>query len=165
MKTTQKYGKKADLALSMWVKLARATDMLAILSGKDIDRYGLTVPQFGVIETLGHLGPMKVGGLCSKKLMSGGNMTVVIDNLEKLGLVERVKDPEDRRAIVITLTAAGEAKFKEMWPAHAHVVETLVWSALSEEEIETLGVLLKKLGTALKDFDLSKIPTTTNHQE
>ena len=166
MKTTQKYGKNADLALSLWVKLARATDMMALLSGKDIDRYGLTVPQFGVIESLGHLGPMKVGGLCSKKLMSGGNMTVVIDNLEKQGLVERVKDPEDRRAIVITLTAAGEAKFQEMWPAHAHFVEMLVWSALSEEEIATLSSLLKKLGTSLKQIDLSQIhiPTTT-HQE
>ncbi len=61
MKTTQKYGKKADLALSLWVKLARATDTMAMLTAKDIDTYGVTGPQFGILETIGHLCPMKIG--------------------------------------------------------------------------------------------------------
>lgn len=150
MKTTKKYGKKADLALSMWVKLARASDTLAMLTAKDIDRCGLTPTQFGIIESLGHLGPMKIGEMCSKKLMTGGNMTVVIDNLEKMGLIERTKDPDDRRASIIRLTADGEVKFKEMFPAHAQCVEELVWGALSEDEILQLSELLKKLGCSLK---------------
>jgi MarR family transcriptional regulator, 2-MHQ and catechol-resistance regulon repressor len=151
MKTTRKYGKNADLALSMWVKLARATDTLAMLTAKDITRYGLTVPQFGIIETLGHLGPMKIGEICSKKLMTGGNITVVIDNLEKQGLVERIKDKNDRRAYVIQLTDRGRAKFSEMFPAHAKYVEHYVMNALTEKEINQLSLLLKKLGTALKE--------------
>ncbi len=150
MKTTQKYGKKADMALSMWVKLARAADTCANITAKDIDRYGLTTPQFGIIETLGHLGQMKIGEMCSKKLTTGGNMTVVIDNLEKLGLVERIKDSEDRRAYFIRLTKSGEDKFNEMFPAHARFVEEMVWSALDETEIETLSALLKKLGCTVK---------------
>lgn len=155
MKTTQKYGKKADLALSMWVKLARASDTLAMLTAKDIDRCGLTASQFGVLESLGHLGPMKIGTMCSKKLMTGGNMTVVVDNLEKLGLIERLKDPEDRRASIIRLTVKGEEKFKEMFPAHATFVEEQVWGALTEEEILQLSELLKKLGCSLKTKLLS----------
>lgn len=150
MKTTQKYGKKADLALSMWVKLARASDTLAMLTAKDIDRCGLTPTQFGIVESLGHLGPMKIGEMCSKKLMTGGNMTVVIDNLEKMGLIERTKDPEDRRASIIRLTPKGEEKFGEMFPAHAQFVEEHVWSALTEDEIHQLSELLKKLGCSLK---------------
>lgn len=150
MKTTQKYGKKADLALSMWVKLARATDTLAMVTAKDIDRCGLTPSQFGVLESLGHLGPMKIGAMCSKKLMTGGNMTVVVDNLEKLGLIERVKDPEDRRASIIRLTKKGDDKFLEMFPAHAAFVEELVWGALTEQEILQLSELLKKLGCSVK---------------
>ena len=150
MKTTVKYGKNADLALSMWVKLARASDTLAMNTAKDIDEYGLTVSQFGIIETLGHLGPMKIGEMCSKKLTTGGNMTVVIDNLEKLGLVERIKDSEDRRAYVVRLTVKGEEKFKEMFPKHAIYVEELGWSALNEKEIILLSELLKKLGCSLK---------------
>lgn len=151
MKTTEKYGKNADLAMSMWVKLARASDTMAMVTGRDIANYELTGPQFGIIETLGHLGPMKIGEICSKKLTTGGNMTVVIDNLEKLGLVERVKDSEDRRVYIIRLTKQGEEKFKEMFPAHAQFVEDIVWSTLNEEEIITLSELLKKLGCSLKN--------------
>lgn len=154
MKTTQKYGKKADLALSLWVKLARAADTLAMLTSKDIDRCGLTVSQFGIIETLGHLGPMKIGEICSKKLMTGGNMTVVVDNLEKMGMIERVKDPEDRRASIVRLTATGEDKFKEMFPAHAAYVENLIWSSLEENEILQLSELLKKLGCSVKNVPI-----------
>ncbi len=150
MKTTVKYGKNADVALTMWVKLARAADTMANITAKDIDRYGLTTPQFGIIETLGHLGPMKIGEMCSKKLTTGGNMTVVIDNLEKLGLVERRKDNDDRRAYIIRLTQKGETKFTEMFPSHAHFVEEVVWSALNEQEITTLSDLLKKLGCSIK---------------
>jgi MarR family transcriptional regulator, 2-MHQ and catechol-resistance regulon repressor len=150
MKTTEKYGKKADLALSMWVKLARASDTLAILSGRDIARYNVTIAQFGVIETLGHLGPMTVGKICSKKLSSGGNMTVVVDNLVKDGYVARVQNPDDRRSTVINLTEKGEKKFEEMFPSHAQCVEELC-SVLSEEEQKQLSELLKKLGTGLKE--------------
>ncbi|NUN69541.1 MAG: MarR family transcriptional regulator [Bacteroidetes bacterium] len=161
MKTTKKYGNKAELALSLWVKLARSSDTMAMLTSKDIDRYGVTVSQFGVIESLGHLGPMKIGEMCSKKLMTGGNMTVVVDNLEKLGLIERVKDPEDRRASIIRLTPQGEAKFAEMFPAHAQFVEEQIWGSLSDTEIEQLSELLKKLGCSLK-MKLSQLNTPSH---
>lgn len=150
MKTTKKYGKKADLALSLWVKLARAADTMAILTGRDITRYGITIPQFGVIEALGHLGPMTVGTICAKKLSTGGNMTVIIDNLEKEGIVERVEYPEDRRAFLIRLTRKGKKLFKKIFISHAKYVKNLVWSALNENEIFQLSLLLKKLGLSLK---------------
>ena len=150
MKTTEKYGKKADLALSMWVKLVRAANTFQTLTAKDIARYHLTVAQFGVIETLGHLAPMTVGMTCSKKLSSGGNMTVVVDNLEKEGYIERCVNPDDRRSTVIKLTPKGKAKFAEMFPSHANYVEEMC-SVLSEKEIRDLSVLLKKLGVRLRD--------------
>ena len=81
-------------------------------------------------------------------------MTVVIDNLEKLGLVERLKDSEDRRAYIIRLTEKGEAKFAEMFPSHAAFVEEVVWSALNEQEISTLSELLKKLGCSIKNYHI-----------
>ncbi|HTX18863.1 MAG TPA: MarR family transcriptional regulator [Bacteroidota bacterium] len=150
MKTTRKYGKKADLALSMWVKLARASATFGKLTSTDILRYGLTPPQFSVIETLGHLGPMRMGGFCSKLLTSGGNITVVIDNLEKDNLVERVPSPEDRRAIMIRLTPKGEKLFGEIFVRHAKYV-TKIASVLTEEEQVQLSVLLKKLGVSLME--------------
>lgn len=150
MKTTKRYGKKADLALSMWVKLARASSTFGKLTSVDIQNYGLTQPQFSVIETLGHLGPMKMGNFCSKLLTSGGNITVVIDNLEKDGLVEREACPGDRRATNVRLTSKGEKLFKDIFQKHAQFV-TKIASVLSEEEQVQLSGLLKKLGMALQE--------------
>ena len=150
MKTTKKYGKKADLALSLWVKLARASSTFSRLTNLDIQRYGLTQPQFSVIEALGHLGPMKMGSFCSKMLTSGGNITVVIDNLEKDGLVERVPFPKDRRAITVRLTSKGEKLFNDIFSKHAQFV-TKVASVLDEDEQIQLSALLKKLGMALQE--------------
>ena len=150
MKTTKKYGKKADLALSLWVKLARASSTFSHLTNLDIQRYGLTQPQFSVIEALGHLGPMKMGSFCSKMLTSGGNITVVIDNLEKEGLVERIPFPKDRRATTVRLTSKGEKLFNDIFSKHAQFV-TKVASVLDEEEQIQLSALLKKLGMALHE--------------
>ncbi|MER3523805.1 MAG: MarR family transcriptional regulator [Ignavibacteria bacterium] len=149
MTTTVHYGKKAGRALSLWVKLARAFAVFSKASDADIARYGLTQAQFGVVECLGHLGPMTLGQLCKKKLVSGGNMTVVVDNLEKLGLVERVQSLDDRRAIVVQLTKKGKILFRKIFPQHAQHIASLV-SALSDKEQEELARLLKKLGLSVQ---------------
>lgn len=148
MKTTKQYGKKIDAALSLWVKLARAHDTFAKMTDEDIRSYGLTTPQFGVLECLGHLGPMTLGELCRKQLVSGGNMTVVVDNLEKEGLVGRVPSKEDRRAILVRLTAKGKNLFDEIFIKHAKCVSSIA-AVLSQKEQEDLAFLLKKLGTSL----------------
>src|SRR5574341_1594136 len=100
MKTTEQYGPKADKALTMWVKLARAFSTFNKLTADHIRQFNLTQPQFGALETLGHLGPMTIGDLCRKQLVSGGNMTVVVDNLEEMGLVARKTSREDGRSYI-----------------------------------------------------------------
>jgi len=148
MKTTKQYGKKTDLALSMWVKLTRAHDTFNHLTAANIRSFGLTPAQFGVIECLGHLGSMLIGDLTKKHLVSGGNMTVVVDNLEKDGLVERSVSDEDHRAFYVNLTPKGKRLFDKIFIKHAQYVVKLA-SILSESEQIELGLLLKKLGTGL----------------
>ncbi len=148
MKSTKQYGKKIDTSLSMWVKLARAHATLAKLTDENIRSFGLTTPQFGVLECLGHLGPMTLGELCRKQLVSGGNMTVVVDNLAKDGLVERVPSKDDRRAIVVRLTKKGKKLFDDIFIQHAKFVASAT-SVLTDKEQGELAVLLKKLGTSL----------------
>lgn len=148
MKTTKKYGKKIDLALSTWVKLARTYSSFDKKSIESIKTLGLTKPQFAVIEVIGHLGPLKVREVCSKMLVTGGNITLVLDNIEKLGYIERVPSKDDRRAIDIQLTPAGQKLFDEVFIEHAGNI-TRMMSALSAAEQESLGILLKKLGTSL----------------
>ena len=133
----------------MWVKLARASATFGKLTVENIKTFGLTQPQFGVLETLGHIGPLTFGELSRKQLVSSGNMTCVVDNLEKEGLVERIHSTEDRRAIKVQLTAKGQTLFDEIFVKHAHWVAELS-SVLPEKEQRQLGTLLKKLGLGLK---------------
>ena len=149
MKTTKQYGKKADTALSMWVKLVRAAATFGKLTKENIHTFGLTEPQFGALETLGHLGQMTIGDLCRKQLVSGGNMTVVVDNLEKEGLVERLRPVKDRRVVEVRLTRKGKKLFENIFAKHAQHVASVA-SVLTEDEQRQLGALAKKLGLALK---------------
>ncbi len=136
------------MALSTWVKLARAYSSFDKKSIESIKTFGLTQPQFAVIEVIGHLGPLKVGEICTKMLVTGGNMTLVLDNIEKLRYIERVPSKEDRRVIHIQLTPAGQKLFDDVFLKHADNI-TRSMSCLAAAEQETLGSLLKKLGTSL----------------
>jgi MarR family 2-MHQ and catechol resistance regulon transcriptional repressor len=134
----------------LWIKLARATSTFGKLAGDNIRSFGLTEPQFGVLECIGHLGPLALGELSRKRLVSGGNITCVVDNLEKDGLVERVHSSEDRRTIVAQLTPKGKKVFDETFVGHAEFITELA-SVLTEHEQEQLSHLLKKLGLGLRD--------------
>jgi MarR family 2-MHQ and catechol resistance regulon transcriptional repressor len=105
----------------------------------------LTFSQFAVLEALYHFGPMTAGEVSQKILKSGSNLTTVIDNLERAGLVRRERDVDDRRVIHVHLTEAGRVKIEAILPGHvAALVEEL--GVLSAREQETLGELCKKLG-------------------
>lgn len=148
MKNTKKYGKKTDLALSTWIKLSRAFASVNKKSNENIKKFGLTQPQFAVIEALGHLGPLKVSELCDKMMVTGGNMTLILDNIVKLGYIERVFSKEDRRTIIVQLTPKGKSLFENIFKIHAEYI-TKIMSVLSSDEQLQLGLLLKKLGKSL----------------
>jgi MarR family 2-MHQ and catechol resistance regulon transcriptional repressor len=134
----------------MWVKLARASTTFSRLTARDIEQYGLTQPQFGVLEMLGHLGPLTAGKISKRMLVTAGCITVILDNLEKDGHVERVRSGEDRRVINVQLTARGQATFNRVFPKHAKRVTELA-SVLTEKEQTDVSDLLKKLGIGLQD--------------
>jgi MarR family 2-MHQ and catechol resistance regulon transcriptional repressor len=138
------------LALNTFIKLTRATDSLLARLSRRGTLGQLTLRQLGVLESLYHLGPMRQGQISAKLLKSGGNITLVVDNLEKRGLVQRQRDAEDRRAVVVSLTAAGQELIGGIFPAHvADIVAEM--SALTAEEQQTLGRLCRKLGKREND--------------
>jgi MarR family 2-MHQ and catechol resistance regulon transcriptional repressor len=132
-------------SLDAWIKLSRAADSFGARLGQHGTLGDLTISQFGVLETLLHRGPLRQGEIGAKLLRSGSDITLVIDNLERHGLVIRRRDPCDRRAIIVSLTDAGRERIETVFPMHvAAVVEEM--SVLNPEEQETLGRLCKKLG-------------------
>ena len=148
--TSHYSGTRAQLrTLDTFIKLTRCTNSVL---GRLADRNtvgDLTWSQFAVLEALYHLGPMTQGEVSAKVLKSGSNMTTVIDNLERDGLVRRERDAEDRRVIHVHLTDEGSQKIEAVLPGHvAALVEE--FSVLSPKEQETLAELCKKLGKGRK---------------
>lgn len=139
-------GDRAErLALSAYLKLTRASESLWKRLAPGLAREDLTVSQFGVLEALHHLGSMHQRDLGQRILRSSGNMTVVIDNLERRALVRRERSVEDRRFIQIHLTEAGERLIRRVFPGHAAAI-TSALAVLTQEEQRTLGNLCRKLG-------------------
>lgn len=136
-------------ALNAFIKLTRSVEALAARLSRSSVLEGLTLSQFGALETLYHLGPMCQSELGEKLLRSGGNITLVVDNLEKCGLVHRERVPEDRRMIRVSLTEAGRELIERVFPRQMQRIVGEM-SILTLEELNTLGALCKKLGKAEK---------------
>jgi len=139
-------GSRAELrTLDTFIKLTRCTNSLFARLSERNTLGGMTPSQFAVLEALYHLGSLTQGEVSIKVLKSGSNMTTVIDNLERDGLVRRERDAKDRRVINVHLTEAGSQKVDAVLPKH---VGALVeeFSVLSASEQLTLGELCKKLG-------------------
>jgi MarR family 2-MHQ and catechol resistance regulon transcriptional repressor len=132
-------------ALDAYIKLTRAVGAMEARLARKNTMGDLTTSQFGVLESLYHLGPMRQGQISAKLLKSGGNMTLVVDNLRKQGLVTRERDQDDRRKVVVSLTEAGRELVAGLLPGHvAAIVDEL--SVLSAEEQAVLGNLCRRLG-------------------
>lgn len=144
------YSPDENRALDMWVKLARAYSVFNKHAMTHIRSVCLTPSQFAVVECLGHRGEMTLGELSDKMLMSCGNITMVVQNLEKEGLVKRKRSQADRRVVHVTLTPEGQSRFEAIFPAHAARIHELA-DVLSVTEQEQLSRLLKKLGLGLTD--------------
>lgn len=111
---------------------------------------GLTESQFGVLEALYHLGPLCAAELAVKVLRTRGNLTLVISNLERDGLVGRTTRTEDRRYRTVELTAKGRKRMKAAFPRHARLVAEAM-SALEPREQDELRRLCRKLGLAARE--------------
>ncbi len=143
---THYQGSEAERrALDIYIKLLRAADSIASHALSSVQELGLTVTQFGVLEALWHLGPLTLSELANKHLKSANNLTVVVDNLENMNLARRERSTTDRRVIYVHLTEDGEALIRQAFPPHVEAVVQLV-SILTEEEQDTLSVLLRRLG-------------------
>jgi len=116
-------------ALRLWVTLARCHATYAKAVASKVQDYGLTPPQFGTLEALYHLGPLSLGELADKLLVTGGNVTYVMDRLQDQGLVYRYRRTDDRRVIEAKLTPEGRELVAEVFPAHASYMEAPVTSS------------------------------------
>ncbi len=149
----RQWSEKQDIALRLWATLPRCYATCSRAMAAQVQEYDLTTPQFVVLEALHHLGPLPLGELAEKLLVTGGNVTYVMDRLESRGLVTRDRRTDDRRVVVARMTTEGRDLVSKVFPDHVGRMEHLS-RHLTDQEQRELSVLLKKLGTGILEHDL-----------
>lgn len=144
-KPVASYGEAADTALKLFVVLSRAHRAISEHTRRDQERHGLGATEFAVLEALYHKGPLLVGEVGARILLTSGSTTYVIDKLEQRGLVKRRPCESDRRALYVDLTREGRTLIRKIFPDHARAIAAAV-SGLSLEEQRVATRLLKQLG-------------------
>ena len=132
-------------AINAYIKLQRAAESTAARTTRHLAAAGLTFSQYGVLDILFHLGSLPLGQIAEKILRSEGNMTTVVDNLERRGFVRRERSEKDRRVVTVSLTETGRQMIEKVLPQHIQAIINEM-SIFTPEEQEILDHLCRKLG-------------------
>lgn len=144
-----------SLDLKLWTVLAKAYDALRAQAFAHIEREGLTPGEFGVLDTLYHKGPMLLGELQHRVLVTSGGISYLADRLAARGLVARRSYAADRRTRELALTAKGERLMQRVFPDHAAVIKAALAGVDSERKRAAVD-LLRTIGRAVAEVPLPK---------
>jgi DNA-binding MarR family transcriptional regulator len=126
--------------------LVEAHDAFIRADEAQIRGYGLAHGEFDCLVTLGEEArPLRMSDLAQRSLLTRSHATQIVRQLEVRGLVRRWRRPESEREVLVCLATAGEELFERVYPAHYRHLQRELGSRLSEEEQETLTLLLRKL--------------------
>ena len=145
MPTHHQGNQKEYRALNAYISLLRCSETVTSDTTRQLAADKLSVGQFGTLEVLYHLGPLCQRDIGKKLLKTGGNVTTVVANLEKRGLVKRRRMPEDRRYHSVALTATGHELIERIMPRQVEKI-TARMAILSTAEQDELRRLCRKLG-------------------
>jgi MarR family transcriptional regulator, 2-MHQ and catechol-resistance regulon repressor len=163
MPTHYRGSKATTRALNAYINLMRCASSVLARTSRHLEFHQLTAGQFGVLEALLHLGPLKQRTLAEKLLCGGANITMVVNHLEKRGLVRRERRTDDRRAIDVHLTPAGRALITKVFEKH---VEGIVaeMAALQANEQEWMREFCRRIGRGY-DEKLAKVAIKTGEDQ
>jgi DNA-binding MarR family transcriptional regulator len=134
-----------DLDVETIVNRISKVDRYVERAGVDtLEELGLAKGEVKVLLRLSWGGKRSAGDIAQHLLVSTGTMTNRLDKLEAAGLVRRQPDPEDRRGVLVELTAEGRKTLDRYVEVQAKRERELM-SAMSSEERRDLAILLRKL--------------------
>ena len=136
-------------SIAILARVLRLSAQLTQRSSAWLDELGLTWEAFSLIVTLRRQGApyaLRPTDILRESLLTSGAVTNRIDRVVKLGLAERIPDPDDRRAIIVRLTADGVVRADQAIAAHIAHLEAV----LGELDPPERGQLAGRLGRALQ---------------
>lgn len=143
METLDQLLKDNHLDLKTMIVFRKAERTIRSIEYRVIKENNLTPTQFSALETLYSKGEMRIQDLINRMLATSGNMTVVIKNMVRDGLIFRNGDPNDRRSSLINLTPKGRDLVEKILPQHILCVREAL-AVLSDADKEILITILKK---------------------
>ena len=143
MENLKRLFKEANVDLKTMIVFHKAERLIRASEAHIFKKHQLTPTQFSVLETLYSKGDLRIQDLIDSILATSGNMTVVIKNMVRDGLISLTSDPNDRRSYLIELSQKGQDLIEEIFPQHILCVKEAL-GILSDEDKETLIAILKK---------------------
>jgi DNA-binding MarR family transcriptional regulator len=151
LEASQQYPELDPSAMEVYLYLLRAGDESVRVKGDIMERHNLSAGRFSVLMALIDKGPScsdfqnkTAAQLAEEADVTRATMTGLIDTLEKDGYVKRYPHPEDRRAVIVKITEAGEAVMHSTLPDFFRIKSRLM-ETLSQDERKTLVSLLSKI--------------------
>jgi DNA-binding MarR family transcriptional regulator len=140
---------RSDETVEILLDLSRLIRNLTRLTGGADVVPVMTATQRIALFEVGDGGPLRLNDLAERMGVSAPTASRSVDALHELGLVERVPDPDDRRALRIDLSAAGRKLLAER-KAKAEEAFAPAVAALSDAERETFSRLLRRMTRAMR---------------
>ena len=134
----------SSYATSLWIRFLRFSLQSHKKLESDLDKVGLTPPQFYVLATIGYAGGLPFGEIGAKMMVTVSNLTGIVDRLEEKKLVVRKRDENDRRVVHVVLTERGAKVYKSTIPLFEKCVAE-IFAMLANSEQKELSALLRKL--------------------
>jgi len=138
------YKPKTQLAINLINSIGNANNFLQEKLHSYVKTTGLTPSQFAIIIILGNNGALKISDIYKQMLIKSGNRTMILDSLEKRNFINRIFSKNDRREIIIELTAAGQKFFEENHEKYSNFVEKII-SNISQNEQKDIVAIAKKI--------------------
>lgn len=143
-KSLKSYGNRTDRSMKTVVRLEKAHNKIFGKTVNYLSQNNLTFNQFKVLEVLYHRGDLSIGAITKLTMSTPGNITVVVKNLKRDEYITSIKDPNDSRSTIQTITQKGINIIEAIFPQHAKNL-TQMCEVLSDKELDTLYELLNKL--------------------
>jgi DNA-binding MarR family transcriptional regulator len=154
MSNQRQEHKHTNIRVRAWRAILEAySALLPVMDSELRSEQHLDVQVYDVLLHTYEAGPMgiRMTDLARKVLLTKSGLTARVDKLEEGGLLERVPDPEDRRATRIRLTDTGAAVFKKAADFHLSSIERHFSSRISEEEGRVICEALERVHGASAD--------------
>jgi len=134
-----------DAVINTYVLLLNTSDIITRHAGIEFSKTGITNTQFIVLVTLRSFPqPPTLTELAERLFRTKNSLTTVIDNMEHHGLVKRVKDNIDRRAVRVMTTDQGKRLFETVLPLSTELVYQ-VMSCYNQDDVNQLSELLCRI--------------------